>query len=167
MNEIFNRVSSALQGQNLNEKDIQNIQKKANHWLHQTRRSMSWAIDSNNQDDDSQYDDESREQQQSYRTMPRNQYQNQNNECQRMKTEFVIRDGNKVCFTTRPVLSCGNACQPRDMKEMEVDFHCLPRASPFTQNLMNEADNLKVVKQLVNKRVDFRQTLSVPTECVA
>jgi len=169
MNKMFNRVSSALQGQNLNDKDIKKMQKKANQWLHQTRRSMSWAIDSN-QDDDSQDDDESREQQQqqqSYRTMSRNQYQKQNNECQRMKTEFVIRDGNKVCFTTRPVLSCGNACQPRDMKEIEVDFHCLPRASPFTQNLMNEADNFKVVKQLVNKRVDFRQTLSVPTECVA
>jgi hypothetical protein len=86
------------------------------------------------------------------------------NPCQRLKTEYIVRE-DMVCFTTRPVLACGIQCRVSGAQQMPIDFHCLPKASSFTQQLIADAERT-VLKQLVNKRVDFSQTLSVPMACV-
>ena len=163
LGEIFSRVSSALRRGDQEEisRVNQKMQRKAGQWLQKARNSMSWALDSEEREQDSRED---QFYPQSYKTMTRT-HQPQNNQCHRMKTEFIIRD-DKACFTTRPILSCGASCQPQETKEVEMDFHCLPRSSPFTQNLMNQAET-QVLKQLVNKRVDFRDSLTVPLACVA
>jgi uncharacterized protein YdaT len=171
MAEIFSRVSSALRRGDQEEisKVNQKIQRKAGQWLQKTRNSMSWALDNERQEEETEREfDMSREEYpRSYKTMARNHEQQTqvNNQCHRMKTEFIVRD-DKVCFTTRPILSCGSSCQPQETKEVEMDFHCLPRSSPFTQDLMNKAET-QPLKQLINKRVDFRDNLTVPLACVA
>ena len=88
---------------------------------------------------------------------------NQQNPCQLMRTEFVVRE-DKVCFTTRPVLSCGRGCRSQSVKQVELDFHCLPKSSPFTQQLMGDAQKMPLT-QLTNKRVDFREAVTVPMSC--
>jgi len=175
MGEIFSRVSSAIRRGDQEEisKVNQKIQRKAGQWLQKTRNSMSWALDSSEVRENQREMEGNVEEDISREDFPsrfynKNMPQNSevNNECHRMKTEYVIRDGEKVCFTTRPVLSCGPRCQPQETKEIEMDFHCLPRSSPFTQNLMAEAES-QPLRQLINKRVDFRDTLTVPLACVA
>jgi hypothetical protein len=81
---------------------------------------------------------------------------------QRMRTFFMERD-DMVCFTTRPVLSCVRGT-PTAMKNVKLDFHCLPKASPFTQQLIQDSQK-QVIKQLINKRVDLRQSVPVPVSC--
>jgi hypothetical protein len=83
---------------------------------------------------------------------------------QRMRTQYIQRD-DMICFTTKPVLSCveGVATQT---KSLTLDFHCLPKTSPFTQQLIVESEK-QVIKQLANKRVDLRQSFDVPVACVA
>ena len=83
---------------------------------------------------------------------------------QRLRTQYIQRD-DMICFTTKPVLQCvqGVASQ---LKQVAVDFHCLPKTSPFTQQLIVESER-QVIKQLVNKRVDLRQQISVPVSCVS
>jgi len=174
MGEIFSRVSSAIRRGDQEEisKVNQKIQRKAGQWLQKTRNSMSWALDSSEVRDNQEREMERNVEEDISRedfplrstNMPRTH--GVNNECHRMKTEYVIRDGDKVCFTTRPVLSCGIRCQPQETKEIEMDFHCLPRSSSFTQDLMTKAET-QPLKQLINKRVDFRDTLTVPLACVA
>ncbi len=82
---------------------------------------------------------------------------------QRMRTQYIQRD-DMICFTTKPVLSCvqGVATQT---KSLILDFHCLPKTSPFTQQLIVESEK-QVIKQLANKRVDLRQSFDVPVACV-
>jgi len=177
MGEIFSRVSSALRRGDQEEisQVNQKIQRKAGQWLQKTRNSMSWALDADEMEqqrelrqrqEDQSGEDMSREDDsfRSYKNKARNH--GADKPCHRMKTEYVIRDGDKVCFTTRPVLSCGSTCQPQQTQEVEMDFHCLPRSSPFTQDLMNKAET-QPLKQLINKRVDFRDTLTVPLACQA
>ena len=83
---------------------------------------------------------------------------------QRMRTQYIQRD-DMICFTTKPVLACvqGVASQ---IKSVKLDFHCLPKTSPFTQQLIIESEK-QVIKQLANKRVDLRQLVQVPVSCVA
>jgi len=81
-----------------------------------------------------------------------------------MRTQYITRE-DMVCFTTKPVLSCVYGV-PTQTKQVQLDFHCLPKQSPFTQQLMIESER-QVIKQLVNKRVDMRQQYSVPISCVA
>jgi len=81
---------------------------------------------------------------------------------QRLRTQYIERD-DMVCFTTRPVLSCVNAT-PSAVKQVKLDFHCLPKASPFTQQLIADSE-IKILKQLANKRVDLRQVVDVPINC--
>lgn len=50
------------------------------------------------------------------------------------------------------------------MKQVELDFHCLPKSSPFTQQLMGDAQKMPLT-QLINKRVDFREAVTVPMSC--
>jgi hypothetical protein len=83
---------------------------------------------------------------------------------QRMRTQYIQRD-DMICFTTKPVLACvqGVATQTQ---AVQLDFHCLPQTSPFTQQLIIESQK-QVIKQLANKRVDLRQSVQVPVSCVA
>jgi hypothetical protein len=85
---------------------------------------------------------------------------------QRMRTQYIQRD-DMICFTTRPVLACvqgfGVATQTQSQ---QLDFHCLPKNSPFTQQLIVESQK-QVIKQLATKRVDLRQFVDVPVACVA
>jgi len=83
---------------------------------------------------------------------------------QRMRTEYIERD-DMICFTTKPVLSCGQGYRAAQSKQMQLDFHCLPKQSPFTQQLIAESAR-SVITQLANKRVDIRQIISVPQQCV-
>jgi hypothetical protein len=83
---------------------------------------------------------------------------------QRMRTQHIERD-DMICFTTKPVLSCVQG-RPQQVKQMQLDFHCLPKQSPFTQQLIAESAT-KVITQLANKRVDIRQTIQVPISCAA
>jgi hypothetical protein len=89
----------------------------------------------------------------------------QRNPCQKLRTEYVV-EGDMVCFTTKPMIACQANCKTVGQNEKIVDFHCLPKASPFTQQLQQEADHA-ILKQLANKRVDFRRTLHVPVRCEA
>jgi len=89
----------------------------------------------------------------------------QRNPCQKLRTEYVV-EGDMVCFTTKPMIACQSGCKAAGQNEKIVDFHCLPKASPFTQQLQQEADHA-ILKQLANKRVDFRRTLHVPVRCEA
>jgi hypothetical protein len=82
---------------------------------------------------------------------------------QRLRTQYMERD-DMVCFTTRPVMTCVNNARPLRVKAQQLDFHCLPKTSPFTQQLIVEAEK-QVIKQLVNKRVDLRQQVDVPLAC--
>lgn len=84
---------------------------------------------------------------------------------EKMRTEYIHRD-DMVCFTIEPVKTCVSGKKPTQTKQVEVDFHCLPKESPFTQQLINEAQK-HVVKRIANKRVDLRQTLTVPVSCTA
>jgi hypothetical protein len=84
---------------------------------------------------------------------------------QKMRTQYIERD-DMICFTTKPVLSCGQQAQAQQTKQMELAFHCLPKSSPFTQQLIAESQR-QVITQLANKRVDIRQTMQVPVSCVA
>lgn len=80
-------------------------------------------------------------------------------------TEYVV-EGDMVCFTTKPVNACNQGCHATAEQEMNVEFHCLPKASPFTKQLQLEADRT-ILKQLANKRIDFRRVMMVPVRCVA
>jgi hypothetical protein len=82
---------------------------------------------------------------------------------QRLRTQYIQRD-DMICFTTKPVLACVNG-QATKLKQVTVDFHCLPKTSPFTQQLIVESEK-QVIKQLVNKRVDLRQQIEIPVSCV-
>jgi hypothetical protein len=82
---------------------------------------------------------------------------------QRLRTQYIERD-DMICFTVRPVMTCINQSRATRTKQIKQDFHCLPKSSPFTQQLIQES-NKQVIKQLVNKRVDLRQTLEVPVLC--
>jgi hypothetical protein len=86
------------------------------------------------------------------------------NACQQLRTEYMVRN-QMVCFTTRPVLACGQTCRASSSQQVSLDFHCLPKASPFTQQLIVDAQKM-VLKQLVNKRVDLRQSVDIPLGCV-
>jgi hypothetical protein len=87
------------------------------------------------------------------------------NKCQKMRTEYTI-EGEMVCFTTKPVNSCNQGCRATAEEDQQVEFHCLPKNSPFTKQLQQEADKT-ILKQLTNKRIDFRRVLKVPVRCVA
>lgn len=95
----------------------------------------------------------------------RDNVRHQNNPCQIMKTEYIERN-DMVCFTTRPVTLCSQICRIQAHAQRTVQFHCLPKASTFTQQLVLEAQK-QVLKQLVNKRVDFEQMMDLPTACIA
>jgi len=84
---------------------------------------------------------------------------------QKMRTQYIERD-DMICFTTKPVLSCGPQAIPQQTKQMELAFHCLPKSSPFTQQLISESTR-QVITQLANKRVDIRQIMEIPVICVA
>jgi len=81
---------------------------------------------------------------------------------QRLRTQYISRD-DMICFTTRPVMTCIGR-QALRTKQMKLDFHCLPKNSPFTQQLIQESEK-QVIKQLVNKRVDLRQSVEVAVTC--
>jgi len=105
-------------------------------------------------------------------TVPRTQQQQQPDQliqqrhpCQKMRTEYVV-EGEMVCFTTKPLMVCQAGCRQAAAAEQEVSFHCLPKVSPFTKALQAEADK-SILKQLANKRVDFRRSISVPNSCVS
>jgi len=83
---------------------------------------------------------------------------------QRMRTQYIQRD-DMICFTTKPVLACVQSVATQT-KSVKLDFHCLPKSSAFTQQLIVESEK-QVVKQLANKRVDLRQSVEVPVSCVA
>jgi hypothetical protein len=83
---------------------------------------------------------------------------------QRLKTQYIERD-DMICFTTKPVLYCVTPSQASALKQIKADFHCLPKTSPFTQQLIIESEK-QVIRQLVNKRVDLRQQIEVPVSCV-
>ena len=85
--------------------------------------------------------------------------------CLCLRTEYVI-EGDMACFTTKPLNACNAGCRPTSEQEQQVEFHCLPKASPFTKQLQAEADRA-VLKQLANKRIDFRRSLRVPVQCMS
>jgi hypothetical protein len=82
----------------------------------------------------------------------------------RMRTHYIERD-DMICFTTKPVLECFNSVAVSTTQQL-LNFHCLPKDSQFTQQLVIDAQR-QVIKQLANKRVDIRQTVIVPVSCVA
>lgn len=84
---------------------------------------------------------------------------------QRMRTQYIQRD-DMICFTTKPVMSCVEGYRAQSTRNIQLDFHCLPKQSPFTQQLIVESQK-QVIKQLVNKRVDIRQEYAVPIACIA
>lgn len=96
---------------------------------------------------------------------PQSRRQEQQDKCQKMRTEYVV-EGDMICFTTKPVNACLQGCRPTAEEEQSVEYHCLPKASPFTKQLQQEADKA-VLKQLANKRVDFRRAIKVPLRCLA
>jgi hypothetical protein len=83
---------------------------------------------------------------------------------QQLQTRYIERD-DMVCFTTKPVLTCVGG-RPTTTKQMLLDFHCLPKQSSFTQQLIVESHKT-VIRQLANKRVDIRQQFDVPIACVS
>jgi hypothetical protein len=83
---------------------------------------------------------------------------------QRMRTQYIERD-DMICFTTKPVLECYNSVPVQTTQQL-LSFHCLPKESQFTQQLIIDAQR-QVLKQLANKRVDIRQSVTVPVNCVA
>lgn len=145
MEDVFSQVDALITGR----------KSRANHmdrWIHQTQKAMEWAQHQEQQEKEGQF----------YKSQQKDQVKE---ECHFMRTEYITK-GDRVCFTTRPVLSCGAQCQPQQQKTMEFSFHCLPKSSAFTQQLVKEAEE-SVLKNIQNKRVDFRQTLSVPVSCSA
>jgi len=85
---------------------------------------------------------------------------------QRLRTQYIERD-DMVCFTTKPVLTCiSGQSRAQQLREVKADFHCLPKESEFTRQLIQESIQ-GVIKQLANKRVDVRQVIQVPVSCIA
>jgi hypothetical protein len=82
----------------------------------------------------------------------------------RMRTQYIERD-DMICFTTKPVLECYDSVPVQTTQQL-LSFHCLPKDSRFTQELIIDAQK-QVIKQLANKRVDIRQSVTVPVSCVA
>jgi len=84
--------------------------------------------------------------------------------CQRMATRVLTR-GEVTCFSTKPVMQCAPECQIQSQRNLMTEFHCLPTTSPFAKQLIVDAQR-KVLKQLLNKRVDIREQFEVPVACV-
>jgi len=146
MDKVVSQVDSLFTGR----------KSRSNHmdrWIHQTRKAMEWAQHQEQEEKEGRYPQSQQKEQQ------------QKERCHFMKTDYIIK-GNRVCFTTRPVLSCGGQCKPQQQKTMEFSFHCLPAAEPFTQSLINQA-SFEVLRNIANKRVDLRQPHSVPVACAA
>jgi hypothetical protein len=81
----------------------------------------------------------------------------------RMRTQYYVRD-NQVCFTTKPILACLPEAKPVGIQKVTLDFHCLDKNVPYTQQLMIQAQT-QAIEQLANKRVHVRQQVSVPVAC--
>jgi hypothetical protein len=81
---------------------------------------------------------------------------------QRMRNQYMERD-DMICFSTKPVLTCVSGI-PVQTRDVTLDFHCLPKASEFTRQLMVESET-QVLVQLAKKRVDLRQIFPVPVSC--
>jgi len=99
------------------------------------------------------------------RTNQKERENRRENPCQKLRTEYIV-EGEMVCFTTKPVNACNAECRATRTEEKTVEFHCLPKASPFTKQLQQEADRA-ILRQLANKRVDFRRALNLPVLCGA
>ena len=158
MGEIFSRINGAIAGKSIEQKDLQKIRQSAGHWMQKTKQNMKWAEDYKDYEPEEESWDE--------RVLRRDQQrQPDQNACQSMRTQYV-RDNGRICFTTRPVLSCAASCQPDSVTQVNVDYHCLPMSAPFTTQLVKETER-NVLWQLVNKRVDFTRAVSAPVSCSA
>jgi len=154
MGEIFARVNTAIAGKGIEQQDLRKMRQNAGRWMQRTSQKMKWA------EDDKDYEsEESRAEQWDERT------QGRAGRCQHMRTQYV-REDERVCFTTRPVLSCTTGCQPASVKQVNVSFHCLSVSSPFTTQLVKDSERT-VLTQLAHKRVDFKRDISVPVSCSA
>jgi hypothetical protein len=156
--QIFARVNNAITGQAIDQADITKFRQNAAQWMRKTKQNMKWTENYNDYESEDESWDE--------RVLRRNQQPKaRQNSCQQMKTLYV-REKGRICFTTRPVLSCATSCQPESVKQVNMDFHCLPMSSAFTMQLVKETEK-NVLWQLANKRVDFTRTVSAPLSCSA
>lgn len=153
MAEIVDRVNGAISGKGDENGNSQWLRKSASQWMEKTKQGMKWI------EDFKDYEQEERQ------TERKSSQKQQQQECQTMKTHFIQENG-RICFTTRPVPACQPGCQQQASKQVTRNFHCLPMASPFTAQLMAQAET-KVLDRLTNKRVDFSRKLSTPASCSA
>lgn len=161
MGEIFSRVNNVIAGKPIEHNDMQRMRQNAGHWIRKAKQNMKWAEDY--QDYESEPETWNGPIASSLRVAERRQ--SSRNPCQTLKTQYV-QDNGRICFTTRPVLSCADGCQPSSDHLVTRDFHCLPMSTAFTNQLVAETER-NVLSRLVNKRVDFTRPISAPVSCSA
>lgn len=166
--EIVDRITCAITGGKVEK--VHQCEKKAARdaakWYAAARKNFKWIEEGNKEgmtaEERLEKLHEEYEQQQ---RADRSEYKRDDADVKIMRTEYVARKS-QICFTTRPVMSCANGASPAATKKVTREFHCLPRSSPLTQQLMKDAETT-VLRQLVNKRVDFREELTIPLTCSA
>lgn len=85
-------------------------------------------------------------------------------ECIIHRTQVKELD-DKICFTTRPVVSCAPGCSPTEIKDKNYQFHCMPK----TEAAMNLKKRIEkgANPDLTQKRVDMSNMIRVPLWCKA
>ena len=92
MSEIFARLNQVSAGNSIAQDDFQQMRQTAGQWIKSTRRSMKRL------EDYEDYESQDEEERKTWNT------------CQKLRTQYT-RDADRICFTTRPVLSCASSCR--------------------------------------------------------
>ncbi|OAD61537.1 Vitellogenin, partial [Eufriesea mexicana] len=83
-----------------------------------------------------------------------------------MKTRTEVREINgKICFSTRPVVSCTPGCSATETKSKDYQFHCMEennRSLDLKRRIQNGAN-----PDLSQKSVDMSHSIVVPLACTA
>lgn len=80
------------------------------------------------------------------------------------RTKVIEVDG-KICFSMRPVVSCGSGHTATETKNKNYQFHCMERnaASLNMKKRVEKGAN----PDLSQKTVSMSRTISVPLACQA
>ncbi|XP_015921257.1 vitellogenin-6 [Parasteatoda tepidariorum] len=80
------------------------------------------------------------------------------------KRNIVTSQGNKLCFSTKPVPVCVNSAQPTMTEPRQVDFHCLPKQDMHARKMVTESKR-RILGELETKTVDYSDSIEVAKMC--
>ncbi|XP_076655137.1 vitellogenin [Halictus rubicundus] len=84
--------------------------------------------------------------------------------CSTHRTQFEETD-DKICFTTRPVVTCAHGCSPVETKHKNYQYHCMEK----TEAALNLKRRIEkgANPDLSQKRIDMSKQILVPLSCKA